>query len=279
MKLGVALRTVGAFATGAFATGAFATGAFAASAFATSAAIARRCVCLLVACPLAFVSGEAESASPDALAAPREPVVAEWLAFASKVDEVFVRATIEGRSVSSYRFDAEGSPAQVLRAARDAWAARGSLETVTARSGPWQVLSARDQDEYRTLQVRARPGGGVSGILSVWHAMTAAPRTASLSSALLPAGAIVLRSIGAVDGGQAGETIVAVSANGLDWVAGAVDSLARGAGFRRDRIGTRAALHGEEAMFFKRGSAELAITLVEGEGGTAIVIHQHRSGR
>lgn len=259
---------------------------------ARAAALAAWLACLLIGWPPLLDAARAGSAAASAPAPGsargtlRDPAVAELLAFATSFDEVFVRATIEGRPVSSYRFDSEASPAQVLRAARDAWALRGSLETVSARSGPWQVLSARDQDEYRTLQVRARAGGGTSGILSVWHAMISAPGapgtpgTPGSTLALLPAGAIVLRSFTTVDGRQGGETVVAVSPSGRDWVAAAVDSMARRAGFRRERVATPAPSHGRgEAMFFQRASATLAITLVEGEGGTAIVIHHHQGSR
>ncbi|HEY5635030.1 MAG TPA: hypothetical protein VIT02_14845 [Burkholderiaceae bacterium] len=254
--------------------------------------------CLALALPGVFalgVSGAAIGAPATGAHPGAGPVESELLAFASGVSEVFARATIEGHAVSSYRFHAHGNPEQVLRAAQDTWARRAILETVKARSGPWRILSARDRDGFITLQVQPRPGGGATGLLSVWRQPQAAqahkgssppppqpgaapgfPSSAAAGAAsFLPPGSVVLRTLGTADAGRRGETVVAVAASGRAWVADAIRASARAAGFSPDRPG--ASRSNGQAMFFRRDASELAVTLVDGEGGTAIVLHHYEA--
>lgn len=226
------------------------------------------------------------------VAAPPVPV-AELIPFASRVEEVFAGASVEGRAVTTLRFNAPGAPQQVLRNARDAWARRGVLETVTARTADWHLLSARVGESYWTLQVRhgADNGNASVGLISVWHEMERSLRdaarahppgseAAAVGHALLPPTAVVLRTVASVDGRRSGTTVVAVVPSGREWVSQAVQAFATVAGFERSH--PPAAPSGKnagEVLFLRRGTSEVAVTLVDGQGGTAVVMHTHEERR
>lgn len=214
------------------------------------------------------------------------------LPFPASVESVVERGAIEGHPVSVLRLRIALPVADAIAAVRRAWAGDGAA-VVTARAGPWQVVSLREPGGYRTLQLRANSGGGSEGLLSVWSddGRTRPARGESVldPTSLLPADARVLRSLAATDGARRHRTVVAITSGSVRWSADALEARALSLGFAREPVaGARAvgdpqmkpAAHPDspQARLYRRPGQALAITVHRHGERTGIVVHLTEGG-
>lgn len=211
----------------------------------------------------------------------------EPLPFPASVESVVERGTIEGHPVSVLRLRSALPVADAIAAVRAAWAGHAAA-VLAVRAGPWQVVSRREPAGYRTLQLRASPGGGSEGLLSVWsddgHTTPARGESALEPASLLPADARVLRSLEGIDGARRHRTVVAIANGSVRWSVDALEARARSLGFVRDPVagdaGMQRPAHADhaQARLYRRSGQALAVTVHRQGERIGIVVHLTEGG-
>jgi len=79
---------------------------------------------------------------------------------------IAARMAWNGLPMSVRLFRTTASPQAVLAWYERLWSRRGQGEVVRRRQGPWRVIGHRDERHYRTVRVRAVPGGA-EGLLTI----------------------------------------------------------------------------------------------------------------
>lgn len=227
-------------------------------------------------CLLALVLG-----APLALHA----VPAFELPFPSSIEPVIEQGEIEGQVVRIARFSSRVSPDEALRVLRREWRGAGIEPLIELRSGRWQLVSTHDPASgFRTLQLRAAPGGGSEGLLSIWESsrlrsQAGASRGATDPAQLLPAQSRVVRRFSVLDAGRRSETLVAVAEASVEWVAAVIRERIAARGFVRDPLigsskAVAAAASSSAAAAYRSGAQEIAFTVSAlGDGRSGIVLH------
>lgn len=207
------------------------------------------------------------------------------LPFASSIEPVIEQGEIEGQAVRVARFSSRVSPEEALRILRREWRGAGTEPLLELRSERWQLVSTHEPASgFRTLQLRAAPGGGSEGLLSVWESpqprlSDRASRGATNPGQLLPATSRVVRRFSVVDAGRRSETLVAVAQASVEWVAAVIRERVAARGFVRDPLigsskAVAAAASSSAAAAYRRGDQEIAFTVSAlGDGGSGIVLH------
>lgn len=245
----------------------------------------------------------------------------------TRLESVIDEGAIEGYRVSVMRFRS-GLPVDELLAqlrsqsrlqprvssqARVRADARAGTEVVTQAGvradasdleverqvGGWRVLSQRDGEGFRTIQLRAALEGGTEGLHTRWQAMTRAPGSGLDPASLLPPGARLLRRFSATDGGQRGETLVAWCLDPVDRTLEILHERLRAVGFEggapvtgrpggsahadvtRDAAGkatgastpTSGAHPSGVARFYRKPGQEIVLTVASHPGQTGLVLH------
>lgn len=200
------------------------------------------------------------------------------LPFEARLEAVIERGSIEGQAVRVARFTADLDLARAQALLRSAWSGPMSAPVLAERLPGWLVLSAWSSDGWRTVQLRARSGGGVEGLMSLWAPiedgvrMDAAPPASTLK--LLPHGAQVLRQFSTADVGRRGFTVVASMPGSVAWSTAAISARLADAGFRRDPV-LRAVGPQAQAMLFRRGPVEVLVTVsAAATGRSGVVLHR-----
>ena len=185
-------------------------------------------------------------------------------------------AVIDRHAVTMHRLRAAVPPEPLVATLRERWRAAGT-PFVESRIGPWTVLSTREVDGVRTIQLRAVPSG-TEGVASRWQpareVSAERPVTVAVSDAIgrwLPPGTRVLRHL------------VPVVPDTPDVTAAVLRERARAEGFGEDeRLGLpagRAAWYrggahaGGAALAFRRDRQEMVATVAVHPEGTALVLH------
>lgn len=186
------------------------------------------------------------------------------------------------------------------------WRKLGADVVLRARSGDWHVLSQRLDDGagvrdgmaagdepgraaalssgFETLQLRARPGGGSTGLFTRWLRPESAPERHDGAGwhpdalhGLLPADAGRLRRFTSNNpDGRSGSTLVAHLDQDLDRAESRIDGHLRRLGFVPMTAGDDPrALHwrDDRARFYRDGVRELLVTLHREPDGTGVVLH------
>lgn len=197
-------------------------------------------------------------------------------------------AVIDRHAVTMHRLRAAVPPEPLVATLRERWRAAGT-PFVESRIGPWTVLSTREVDGVRTIQLRAVPSG-TEGVASRWQpareVSAERPVTVAVSDAIgrwLPPGTRVLRHLVHGDPGRDAATLVAVVPDTPDVTAAVLRERARAEGFGEDeRLGLpagRAAWYrggahaGGAALAFRRDRQEMVATVAVHPEGTALVLH------
>lgn len=205
----------------------------------------------------------------------QEAGAAGALPFPAALESVVERGAIEGHPVSVLRVRTALDVDEAVTSTRRAWGAQRADAVVVTRTGPWQVVSARERSGFRTLQLRAAPDGGSEGLLSVWADRPSAvhERGPALdASQWLPAGAQVLRRVDGVDGNRRHRTVVALVDGSVSWVVAALEARVLARGFVSDRTGHRT-VGTAQSRLYRAPGRDLAFTAHSQEGRVAIVIH------
>ena len=202
---------------------------------------------------------------------------------------VMSAAALDGHRVSTRRFHADVPPQVLIASVRERLRA-GGVTVLEARNGDWTVLSVREADGLRTIQLRAT-GQGSEGLSSTWRSArdegdAGVPdgRTAGEPlAAWLPDDARVLRSIRHHDAGRDAATVVALTAASPGRAAEALRARAARLGFTEDPAlglpAQRAAWYrgggdaAGEALAFRQGRREVVVTVGPHRGSTAVVLH------
>ncbi len=202
---------------------------------------------------------------------------------------VMSAAALDGHAVSTRRFHADVPPQVLIATVRERLRAAG-VTVLEARNGDWTVLSAREADGLRTIQLRAT-GQGSEGLSSYWRSMRGdgmgaaqdGPSPNEPLAAWLPDDARVLRSIRHHDDGRNAATVVALTASSPGRAADALRARAARLGFTEDPAlglpAQRAAWYrgggdaAGEALAFRQGRREVVATVGPHRGSTALVLH------
>ncbi len=209
-------------------------------------------------------------------------------------------------SVAVYEVRSVLPPRMVLSEVERHWRRLGADVVLQARSGDWHVLSQRLDDRagvrdgivagdepgradalpsgFETLQLRARPGGGSTGLLTRWFRPESVPEPGDGAGrrpdglhGLLPADAGRLRRFTSNDpGGRRGSMLAAHLDQDLDGAESRVDGHLRRLGFQPMTAGDDPrALHwrDDRARFYRAGVRELLVTLHREPDGTGVVLH------
>lgn len=189
----------------------------------------------------------------------------------TRVESVIDDGAIEGYRVSVTRFRS-GLPVDELLAKLRHPGGPGAREAdVERRVGAWRVLSQRDGEGFRTLQLRATPDGGTEGLHARWQAVTRLPRAAFDPASLLPSGVRLLRRFSATDGGQRGETLVARSDESVARTVEVLHERLRAVGFEGGAPAGSAA--SGVARFYRKPGREIVLTVAPHPGQTGLVLH------
>ena len=210
----------------------------------------------------------------------------EFLPPESRIETVTSAMSLDGHLVSTRRFTAPGTVEATLASLRERCGAEAAT-CVESRHGGWAVLSVRDGEGWRTVQLRAR-AGGVEGLETRWTPQPTPP-AADLRPPVdvLPVEARVVRRIAHDDPGREAATVVAL----VDAPAGPT---ARGLRARATRVGFVAdpALglpagnaawfrggpdRSGEAIALRRDREEIVATVAPHRDGTAVVLHWSRA--
>lgn len=193
----------------------------------------------------------------------------------TRVESVIDDGSIEGYRVSVTRFRS-GLPVEELLAKLRRPSDPGSREDdVERRVGAWRVLSQREGEGFRTVQLRATPDGDTEGLHTRWRAVTRVPRAAFDPASLLPPGARLLRRFSATDGGQRGETLVARSDDSVDRTVEVLHARLRAAGFEGGAPAgsvVSSTAYGV-ARFYRKSGREIVLTVAPHPGQTGLVLH------
>ena len=194
----------------------------------------------------------------------------------ARVESVVEDGAVGGQRVAVLRIRSDGPPGPIVQAlvpgAADRRADAGAAgQVVEVRSGPWQVVSAREGDGYRTLQWRALPGGGTEALLSLWRGPVASSPASFDLDAAVPRGATVLRRFSANDGGRRSATLVAWTPASVPDAAAQVHARLRAAGLEPGALRGDAAT-GLSRLYRGRGR-EVALTVTPHPGRSGLVLH------
>jgi hypothetical protein len=209
----------------------------------------------------------------------------DWSPPELRSELVMSAAVVDGHAVTAHRFRATQAPERVAESLRDRWRESG-WPFVESRSGDWLLLSVREHDVTRTVQLRAT-AAGTEGLDTRWRqAATGAAANDERSPSVvdwLPPTARVLRRIVHRDPGRQAATVVALVP---DSARDASDALRRGAaraGFVDDPAlggpAARAAWYrgaadgSGEALAFRRDREEVVATVAPHAAGAAVVLH------
>lgn len=202
---------------------------------------------------------------------------------------VTTAAVLDRHAVTMHRLHAAAPPETLVATLRERWRATGA-PFVESKVGPWTVLSTRDAEGIRTIQLRAT-ASGTEGVASYWQAApidpaggaTASTGTATDVERWLPPGTRVLRRLVHGDPGRDALTLVGVVPAGPTAAASVLRDRIRADGFDEDaRLGLpagRAAWYrggpdtGGAALAFRRGRDELVATVAAHPDGAALVLH------
>lgn len=207
------------------------------------------------------------------------------LPFRSSIEPVIEQGEIDGQAVRVARFSSRLSPDEALRALRREWRGAGTEPLLELRSGRWQLVSTHDPASgFRTLQLRAAPGGGSEGLLSIWASPQPRPQARAWRgdtnpAQLLPAPSRVMRRFSVLDAGRRSETLVAVAEASVEWVAAVIRERVAARGFVRDPLigsskAVAASASSSAAAAYRSGAQEIAFTVSAlGEGRSGIVLH------
>ncbi len=209
-------------------------------------------------------------------------------------------------SLTVYEVRSVLPPRMALSEVERHWRRLGADVVLQARSGDWHVLSQRLDDRagvrdgmvagdepgradalpsgFETLQLRARPGGGSTGLLTRWFRPESAPERDDGAGwhpdalhGLLPADADGLRRFASNDpDGRRGSTLAAHLDQDLDRAETRIDRHLRRLGFLPMTTGDDPrALHwrDDRARFYRDGVRELLVTLHREPDGTGVVLH------
>ena len=192
----------------------------------------------------------------------------------TRVESVVEDGAVGGQRVVVLRIRSDGPPGPIVEALVPAAAGPGAAvngAVVEVRSGPWQVVSAREGEGYRTLQWRALPGGGTEALLSLWRGPVASLPASFDLDAVVPRGATVLRRLSANDGGRRSATLVAWTPASVPDVAAQVHARLRAAGLEPGALRGDAAT-GLSRLYRGRGR-EVALTVTPHPGRSGLVLH------
>lgn len=216
---------------------------------------------------LAFVAGPAAGATASGLPA---------LPPGARVESVVEEGAVGGQRVAVLRIRSDGPPGPIVDAlvpgASDRGAGAGAMGAVVeVRSGPWQVVSAREGSGYRTLQWRALPGGGTEALLSLWRGPVGSSPSAFDLDAAVPRGAIVLRRFSATDGGRRNATLVAWTSASVPDAAAQVHARLRAAGLEAGAL--RGSADAGISRLYRGRGHEVALAVTPHPGRSGLVLH------
>lgn len=193
----------------------------------------------------------------------------------TRVESVIEDGAIEGYRVSVTRFRSGLTVDELLAKLRRPSDSGSREADVERRVNGWRVLSQREGEGFRTVQLRTTPDGATEGLHTRWHALTRALRAAFDPASLLPPGVRLLRRFSATDGGQRGETLVARSDDSVARTVEVLHERLRAAGFEGGAPTGGAAsgtAHGV-ARFYRRSGREIVLTVAPHPGHTGLVLH------
>ncbi|MEN9314474.1 MAG: hypothetical protein RIS35_867, partial [Pseudomonadota bacterium] len=227
----------------------------------------------------------------------------------TRVESVIDDGAIEGYRVSVIRFRSALPVEELLPKLRSQSRLQPRMNAsdldLERRVGSWRVLSQRDGEGFRTIQVRAAPDGSSEGLHTRWQAVTRIQRAGFDPASLLPPGARLLRRFSASDGRQQGETLVARCDESADRTLAILHERLRAAGFeggapptaspgaglqptagpggRADSratfgatgaaLGTTNAHPAGVARFYRKPGREIVLTVASHPGQTGLVLH------
>ena len=195
---------------------------------------------------------------------------AESLPAGSRVESVLDGGFIASQRVTVQRILTDASP-EALRVALMPDPSPNATAREADRSGPWQVLSAREEAGWRTLQWRTLPDGRTEALLSRWHG-SAGSRDAVFDPRIaLPPGAQVLRQVSSVDNGRRAETLVAWSRDPVTRIGAFAHQRLLASGFQAGPA--RGSPDRGIARFYRGRGYEIALTLTSHAGRSGLVLH------
>ena len=195
---------------------------------------------------------------------------AESLPAGSRVESVLDGGFIAGQRVTVQRILTDASP-EVLRESLVPELSPNAMARGADRSGPWQVLSARNDEGWRTLQWRTLPDGRTEALLTRWHGSAGSRGAGFDPRNALPPGAQVLRQVSSVDNGRRSETVVAWSRDSVTHVGALVHQ--RLLAFGLQTSPARGSPDLGIARFYRGRGHEVALTLTSHAGRSGLVLH------
>jgi hypothetical protein len=199
---------------------------------------------------------------------------------------VMAAALLDRHAVTTHRFRAAERPEVLADAMRERWRTEGRT-FVESRHADWTLLSVREPQGVRTVQLRAAPWG-TEGLASSWvpangegaeriHTVSVPPVLRWLSD-----DARVIRHLSHRDTGRDGATVVAVLPATPQIAATRLRERASAEGYGADPglglpAGRAAWYRGGgasgEALAFRRGREEVVATVAPHPEGAAVVLH------
>lgn len=182
---------------------------------------------------------------------------------------------IAGREVSIARFESGLAIEEAMRRLRTESMRLAPGSMFESRTDGWIIVSRRLADSILTIQLRARPQGGVEGVVSHWR-LDAEPRDESQQAMeLLPHSFRLVRTVSSRDAGVRVTTVAAITESKLAEAWRQVQEQLAARGYRIQSVG-RFDPSIREARFatWVRGEASVTATL-DGRGWpVALVLHK-----
>lgn len=110
------------------------------------------------------------------------------LPFPAQLRTVMPSGTVAGMQVAILQFDSMLPSDEAIALTLAAWSDDGRRPVVRASTGAWQTVSTHDRLMTWTLQIRNRPAGGSTGLLSQWLRGEPTPPAQQRLMTLLPPG-------------------------------------------------------------------------------------------
>lgn len=212
--------------------------------------------------PLRLALSAALLAAPVAQANPGQLVMNARLPFAAQLRTVMPSGTVAGMRVAILQFDSALPSDEAIAQTLVAWSDEGRRPVVRSSTGAWQTVSTQDRSTTWTLQIRNRPGGGSTGLLSQWLRGESTPPAQKRLMALLPTGVRAVRIMGHQDAQAGAATLAATSELDINTLWNQLKTHFSRDGFQAEPNPATPAAQGDTRLgFFRDGSAQLAVTV------------------
>lgn len=213
-------------------------------------------------------------------AAPQDPLAVQLpvLEAMPEAESAWVgeKMAMNGIALSTRTFKISRPPEQVLDYYRSRWKSRGLADIAETATGDYQTLGMEQQGFYQTVQVKAAPGGGSEGILTV----TLAPsRVQPNKTTAFPymLNTEIISKLESLDGGVRAETLTMTNNRSVEANAQYIAAQLTDAGWQAQAFADASVTAQGRILYFQKDQQHCQVTITsqapDFPGRTLILVH------